>query len=1590
MTTENQKSFSTRLIRTLSRMFHVGPNVFIGNPIASVERELLFGGKVKVVRLHYVKRSNNEFEHQALDLSGMQDILEAIKVCFDGDAFNLESRDLVISAFIFASQLFKATDAADVVLALSAFIQSTRSTTGGCASLIGEAYTKVFASAFEMQSLECPNMESLFDQLRGGLDFVTALRDVPIMKKLYTFLMYCLSSSLCEKVGVTFDTFGYSTFEAEAVKRAHTSKFGFAYSLLDTLSLFAKQAVRCYKASSLEPFFHTASSYERFVDMALALKRKEKCLSNPAPHGFDLFAYRAELADAIDCGETIVRGLGSVSDFERSKLKGLLGDLHILRGNDITRLSAQRDRPSPFGILLSGGSSLGKSTLITYLFQYYAALHKLSSESTSKYTRNGAEKHWNGFSTSQWCIVLDDVAAISDRLGTMDTSLQEIICIMNNVAFVPEQAALEDKGKTPVLSELVIASTNTPHLNAQSYFSCPLAVQRRLPWVVKIVVKEAFATNGMLDYTKCHVIDGVYQDWWDFEVCRVVPASESIKKQVGKLQSIKVFTSTGAFLQWFGRETLNHKIVQNSIGAQEKVTRNVAVCDQCLAPQYVPVRVGSCMCPHIMVPQSLEYTTAAVDLNETTTLATANFLRSVASPGLWTREDTWDLWYTFGVLLFTVSACYIHVILGPVSAWLIGYNNWATLSYCRIDWEGRFMRFVARRAGRAVNERYGNLITYAKIIATIAGSFALAHKLYNFTMPNIEHKFAPSPETISKLEEQVRVQVKLQELRAEHGEWELFLAQRRVEPARQALSAPLEEIGSRPTPVVQERVNVWYKNDFVVTSQDVTVQTACAKGIGESEFRRRLFSNCFRLDIVDNKEKGVSTGAIGVCGQIYAVNKHSLTGDQWAVTFARCDQSQGVNPNKTFLVVESQVYRVPNSDVAFVYVPGMPPCADITRYFATSTLNGRYIGEYLSINRNNYTMHINGVRNITRSTNPADDAEVMFGGQSEVLTVKGDCGALLWSFTPQGPVIFGIHSLGNLLQSVYASPLTLEAYSIAQQHFSVPQIQHGDITFTSDTAPEVRVGPLHYKSVFRFIEEGSAVVYGSKASGRSKPRSRVRPTLINSVAVTYGYEQKCSQPVMSGWEPWRIAALDMVDTPNSFRQDILEVCVEAFSNDILRNLTPEDLAGVMVYDLFTSVNGAAGVSFVDGVNRSTSAGFPWQTSKKKFLVPAAPIDGLNDPVDVTPEIKMRVERIIETYEQGVRTKPVFTAHLKDEPITFKKIAAKKTRVFGGAPFDWSLVVRMYFLSLVKLIQTKRFIFESAPGTIAQSGEWGDIYGYLTHFGLDQMVAGDYKAFDKSMPACMILAAFRILYNVSKAAGFTDEQIRVQWGVAVDTAFPVFDFNGDLVMLYGSNPSGHPLTVIINGLANALYMRYCYYVLNPSHECHSFKQNVHLMTYGDDNVMGVSKKCPWFNHTSIQGVLALHGVVYTMADKEAESLPYIHISQVSFLKRTWRWDNNVQSYTCPLEHDSIERSLMTCVESRSVSAEYQMMDIITSAMNEYFFYGEEEFHNREILLRQILTEANLNQHIDERTFPSYNALVERFQAYKIVSTWRNMV
>jgi hypothetical protein len=455
---------------------------------------------------------------------------------------------------------------------------------------------------------------------------------------------------------------------------------------------------------------------------------------------------------------------------------------------------------------------------------------------------------------------------------------------------------------------------------------------------------------------------------------------------------------------------------------------------------------------------------------------------------------------------------------------------------------------------------------------------------------------------------------------------------------------------------------------------------------------------------------------------------------------------------------------------------------------------------------------------------------------------------------------------------------------------------------------------------------------------------------------------------------------------------VLQACEDSFLEDVLIHLPSSELALIAPLDLETAINGADGITYLDAMKRSTSAGFPWCESKLKHLVFEVDSNGTkSDKVDITPEMRERYQLILDRYAQGMQYHPVFRASLKDEPVTISKAEKGSTRVFSCAPMDFSLVMRKFLLPVVRVMQRNAFTFEMAVGVQAQSYEWHKLYEHVTKYGKDRIIAGDYSKFDKRMSPCFILSAFNIIKKLCAKAGYTDIDLSAIDCIAHDIAFPTTDFFGDFVRFFGTNPSGHPLTVIINSIVNSIYVRYAYVLLKAKEAeltsvhvmaCQQFlrpfRKEICLLTYGDDNLMSVSETNTFFNHSSMAAALRTIGVEYTMAEKDVASRPFINISEATFLKRSFRYSPDLDAMVGPLDHSSISKMLTRCVKGKNYVAQQHMLQVVRSALDEYFWYGKSIFESRRLKLFNVCRDNDLLRYIDSfEPFPQWDTLVNRY-------------
>jgi len=1372
------------------------------------------------------------------------------------------------------------------------------------------------------------NLRELFANFEG-------LKESVIYKKIYKVMMYIMATTIFQD---SKRKFGFSLFDKlhrSAVKQGYDDKISFVYVVLDTLTFLCERGYQCFILGSFDPLFHSGKTYDEWMVKATLIIHQSKFMSNPEPHGICPFTWLADLNDLIEKGSAMMKAAKMKGEFEYKMIRTLLSDLELKKSEHITKRAAAAPRRSPFSLLLFGGSSVGKSLFTDLLFFHLGKTLDLPTDAEYKYVRNGAEKHWTLFNSTQWFIVLDDIAFMNPSLGVPDPSMMEMLLIVNSITMVPEQADLADKGRTPMRGEVVVASTNTRHLNAQYYFSNPYAVQRRFPFVLNIHVKAEYTKNEvMLDPSKVPIInEGEYPDFWNIEITKPVPINDDINCQRGKQEHVATFTNIYELMQFVSIECLKHKNKELQVIKTIHSFNEIILCTKCYKPQRL------CSCNMINNIQGSE-------INEFCTPWVKETLRLQYEHDQ--PKEVFSYWKYFETkfldfLINTYSGTYYgSSIISYICNMFFLY-----LLILRRKWISQnrtLMSAIGEKIDKQVFKPVGLVDIIRNNIVIIAGVCTMLftfYKSYTWAFP-----------TVNK-EKQGGISSK---------------------------------IGQSLKVTKDERENPWYNNNYVINRMDVSDQSSSYKAIQDPQLKEILMNNINYIRIQFSRGeslKQIEGNMLCVAGHIYMCNAHFFPEgiNEFDVTLINDTNLEGTTSNIRLTIFRSELIFMKERDIVFVKLMGLPPRKDITGLFQTNKISGSMNGFYLRRTKTG-ELAVNNLKQIKRNANWFVSN---FGysvsdwiSRPETPTIVGDCGSLCIARSYYGPIILGLHYALDSNGNTLTMPITVDEVKEHVSKFNLCIVQSGYPMLNSINTNHV-LGPVHPKSTFRFIEKGFLKHYGSLQTFRVGSASLVTKHLLSESALANGYPLKHTKPELKSWEPWRLAALDMVRPVTKLDSNLIQECADAFFKDILKTVPLSEIKEMCVLDDNTAINGAPGVMFINKMERNTSAGFPWGRGKSHYLEELTPFDDYTNPVTVTKEIFDRVDKIITNYQKGLRNMTIYSGCTKDEPVTFAKAEAKKTRIFTAMPMDALLVVRKYLLTFNRLMQKNNVAFECGIGVNTFSQDWDKFHRFLTKHGDQHMIAGDYSKFDKRMPPVVILAAFDIIKKLCKLAGYSEEDLKVISGIAEDTAFPLLNFRGDIVEMFGTNPSGHPLTVNINSLVNSIYVRYCYAKLSPHGDVSKFQEDVALLTYGDDNAMGVSPRAPWFNHTAMQKTLADVDIQYTMADKDAETVPYIPISQVSFLKRTWVWDEDLGAFQSPIEYDTICKQLHVCVRSKSVTLEEQTLDMVKSVGEEYFRYGKEIFEEKQIMLKQMVRENNLDCYVTPVTFPTYEQLYDRYWA-----------
>lgn len=1399
-----------------------------------------------------------------------------------------------------------------------------------------------------------------------------AFRHSAMSKKFVNLINMIVTIGLCKTNDLTFSLGNVNLFTPVVSKQQHQAGdvFEVAY---EAVSGFMKGGWRVFKTGEVSAFFKEDDKITEFERMyneirsihGFALTGNLKEYANMEDNDYELLVPKA-----IKYGEALLLCVKRSQTFERKYINDRverLRDYHT----EFTQIRTRGGlRISPFSVSLFGQSGCGKSSLTNLTVSAGLRYNDLSAEKDRIASWADNDKFASAIRGHINAIIFDDFANTKETF--MDFSpAYRLIQVINNIRYLAPMADVFLKGKVALNPYFCVVSTNIRHLNAGVYSNEPESVLRRL-YHVTVIPKAEFCEKGILSKKLIEAKFGTVPtpDVWELTIhsyeaqnCRHVKmdAFVPIVFEGKKMEKISVHE----YLRWVQLASKIHFSEERQyVSNQESVP---VVCPTC--------KTFYCNCVKVSPDEMLQAHSADLQTIRAWIPAMPKFTR--VSTFLSNRAKIIQDYYEEAQTSTVVAAtqfCDYWNRLDFLPESMICHPK--VLSCCLFFWREEIKQSLIT----GISVLFLAMIFLCNVlpyfcITWISLFFATSYWYFCATLQTYQ---LMAKERILSLKDVVRsytsqwqakhALIGLGALAATLGilRWKsaAYSEEKQKENMKQYELLPNSTLNPENFEEVQKRndeTNNWLKAETVPLPMAAPSKTTTAENLVAS----------MRPNLV-GLTSDVNKGTLGffICSNVLIVPTHFITthGERDILVHVLRNGKNGVG----------SVYRDKICPAYSVAVPG----TDFTVCFMT---NGGSFKNFSKFLPENNVMRACDAYFLTREMKGDQywQLPTFFQGSSgvshmyarfmggyyklppKVDTRPGMCMSPLVSKL-HGAMIIGFHLGGGITDSRVGAcgiltRAELEAAltqlgginGVVLSASSATIMPHmGDFPMETFGQPILTSTDIHPKSAVNFLEEGSNIdIYGS-APGKSTPSSRVTETIISDdVAEIFGVPQQWGPPKMKGkgrfpfQETLKYAAI-----PSLPIGSVLEKAVES-----MKSLTTSLVEKIpKMFDArpltqVETVSGIDGKRFIDPMNFSTSPGFPFGGNKRPLLVdlPKDSVPGVSNPRTFIPAVWEEFEKTKKRLLSGERAYAIWKSCLKDEPT---KLSKDKVRVFQSAPIVLQLLVRMYFLPIIRIIQLNPILYECAVGVNAEGLEWEELWESAMSKGKDRVLAGDYSKYDVRMPASATIAAFDILIDIAeRCPGYSPEDILLMRMMVNEIVYPVLANNGDLIQLFGTNPSGQNLTVIINSLVNSLLLRSCFFTLFPDLD---FKEHCSFLTYGDDVLGTVSEFCKQFSHLYYAAWLATLDMKFTMPDKTSEPTAFMSEKDVDFLQRKTDFNPDLGRKVGMLSESSIYKRLHSHLSSKEISPEMQSAQNIESSLHDWFYYGREVFNDRRAKLVQV--------------------------------------
>jgi len=1364
-----------------------------------------------------------------------------------------------------------------------------------------------------------------------------------------------VSVGLCKASNLSFSLGGIELFSHHFLKRLSVTNCTLSdiFDLCcEATEFFINTGYLCFKTGSFRPLLFDNEESFRYANLHVSIVSSwdsiEKLDWCNSPFK-DMVDFKEKATELIDYYKNVYCALVKVNTSEATLVQRKWNEIETKLHLAMKVAMCGKVRKAPFAMLIHGGSSVGKSGICQTLCS--AAVIGQGGNPSPEYTvvKNPNEKFFSTYKYGTECIVLDDMCNTKPEF-IQQSPLESIIEYVNNVASSPVMADLASKGKIPLEPKVVAVTTNVEDLLVRVYTNEPVSILRRFNIIMTVKVKKQFALNPdiddsftMIDPVKVQEevdkmkingksdIDVIMPDCWDiylYNICAGEPdcagARASVKKNL----------------------ILNPYRHNDNIFSLREVSDFVAHSSRVHSEQQSIVvsrilTTSSVMSDHYSTdyPHSSKFDPHLGDFNcsRFKDFVDKQYNRSIPvirDIFVYLNCESYCNYSLLPVLSFFTT--YILRAFTGINPFIYAYPIYVYLSNIR----KHQTRYDLLRS-----QYYSFSLSHPKCVTTFYGLTSIFVTIITFRfmgktiLRHVSDHFKKSLEPHGNLNP-----LSAEELKKNSEEPNIF-------STTYVHKVPLGDFHTSSAEHLLDLVS----NNLCLIKFNV-------------HFTNILF---------------LSTNIAVIPKHFYDIMvKDSAEHFTLQLSPSQYDGNSLNFHSKNYIFDTAAFSHIRGTDLCITYITGGIPRKNLIKYIidnhSRNSLPARMVVRNFNFDKQIYDAVLH------RGYQDTGPSGCGFEGYSYKLlkgsTFAGMCIGV-WVSDTKPSYICGLH-LGGITNTPVgcAGCLTrsvLDNYIRSFVDSNPCFVKVGDegtydIHYGSRLPDGVDCNPtreLAPDNPVNFLPEDAEILCYGSVGETHKYRTKVVQHKLAPLLFSYLGEKIMHGPPNMNLPPkwYHFSKCMQKFTRPGIGPSLttLTWAIRDYEIGVRSKLNSLSVFSIKHSPLSMkeNINGIDGMRYVDSIKLNTSVGFPFRGTSSLYISGEPGSRYLNDKGVVFLDKMLEMEH---QYLESKRCYPVFSAHLKDEP---KSLGSDKVRVFFGAPNAFKLLIRKYYLPIVRYLSEIPLISECAVGINSHSDEWEQLYIHTSTFGKDRIIAGDYSGWDQQLPASVTQACLKILVNLARDMGYDEDSLTIMESMIPDITNPTVNFYGSLVMFMGGNPSGQNLTVYLNSLVNSVISRCAFYDLCPTRVRPYYRSHVSQITYGDDDMGSVVRTNNWFNSITKSHQLAQYGLTYTPPSKTGEHTAYMHIDTVDFLKRFSVYNEELQLHFGALNWSSILKSLSYGIPSNFVTSNELMGQVIDQALNELYYHGEDVYESKRFMFNSFIKDSDLQRFVstNHKTF-----------------------